>query len=103
MYCNYCGRGIPDDAVVCPYCAKQVGGAVPRAHLTRPRMGRKLGGVCLGFARYLDVDVTLVRVIWILAVIFTIPLAIIGYIVAWIVIPEEPELLPAAGETVTNP
>jgi phage shock protein PspC (stress-responsive transcriptional regulator) len=59
--------------------------------------------VCLGFARHLDIDVTLVRVIWLLAVIFTIPFAIIGYIVAWIVIPEEPELLPAMGETVPNP
>ena len=29
--------------------------------LVRPRLGRKVAGVCLGFSEYFDVDVTLVR------------------------------------------
>lgn len=106
MYCNYCGKVIQDDANVCAYCGKQVSTVVARRRLVRPRVGRKVGGVCLGFADYFDLDVTLVRVIWLLAVVFTIPLAIVGYIVAWIVMPEEPHLLPEAppmGKTVTNP
>lgn len=96
MYCNHCGKLIQDDANLCAYCGKRVIGAPVRPPLTRPRAGRKLAGVCRAFAQYLHLDVTLVRVLWLLAVVFTVPLAIVGYIVAWIVIPEEPYALPSA-------
>lgn len=46
-----------------------------------------LGGVAGGLADYLDVDPTLVRVIWVLAVVFGLPLAILGYFILWIVMP----------------
>ena len=36
------------------------------ATLTRPRTERMLFGVCAGFARYLDLDVTLVRVLFVI-------------------------------------
>jgi phage shock protein PspC (stress-responsive transcriptional regulator) len=104
MFCNYCGKAIPDDARLCAYCGKTVSGVAMKRQLSRPRLGRKIAGVCLGFANYFDLDVTLVRVIWLLAVVFTIPFAIVGYIVAWVVMPEEPELLPEpAARTVINP
>ena len=56
--------------------------------LSRPTEGRMLAGVAAGIARYLDVDVTAVRII--LAV-----LAIVGgagvpiYLAAWLLIPDE--------------
>jgi len=96
MYCNHCGKLIQDDANVCAYCGKRVAGVPVRAPLVRPRTGKKIAGVCLAFARHLNLDVTLVRVLWLLAVVFTVPLAIVGYIVAWFVIPEEPYAKPAA-------
>lgn len=62
MYCNYCGKVIPDDANLCSYCGKRVAGVVARKRLVRPRNGRKVAGVCLGFSEYFDLDVTLVRI-----------------------------------------
>ena len=60
-----------------------------KGRLTRSTTDRTLGGVAAGIAHHFDVDVTLVRVLWILA-------AIVGgtgflvYIVLWIALPEEP-------------
>ena len=93
MFCNYCGKCIQDDARLCAYCGRVVVGANACKRLERPRSDKKIGGVCAAFARYFDMDVAVVRILWVLAVIFTVPLAIAAYIVAWIVIPEEPEYM----------
>ena len=102
MYCNACGRQIQDDANLCAYCGRRVGYAVPQRRLVRPIDGRKLGGVALGMAQYFNEDVTLVRIIWVLAFFLLIPLAVIAYIVMWIVVPEEPLRLPATTTSVTS-
>src|SRR5579862_229537 len=54
MYCNYCGKLIQDDAAVCAYCGIRVGASMARTRLVRPRAGRKVAGVCLGFSEYFD-------------------------------------------------
>ena len=92
MYCNYCGKVIPDDSHLCAYCGKRVAGVVARERLVRPRKGRKIAGVCLGFAEYFDLDVTLVRIVWVLCSIFALT-GVIAYVAAWIIMPEEPYLL----------
>jgi phage shock protein C len=58
----------------------------------------KIAGVCGGIAEYLEVDSTLVRLIWVLAVLMPIPVvpAFIGYFVAWLVMPQAPWPAPAA-------
>lgn len=104
MYCNYCGKVIPDDASLCAYCGKRVAGVVARKKLVRPRHERKIAGVCRGFAEYFDLDVTLVRIVWAVCSIFGL-FGIVAYFACWIVMPEEPLMLPApapAADRVTN-
>ena len=105
MYCNYCGKLIQDDANVCAYCGIRVGSVLARKRLMRPRNGRKIAGVCAGFAEYFDLDVTVVRVVWLISVFLGAGLSLIAYVIAWIVVPEEPLVLPPApvGEQVTSP
>jgi phage shock protein PspC (stress-responsive transcriptional regulator) len=47
-----------------------------------------LSGVSGGIAEYLNVDVTLVRLGWVGLTLITGGAALLGYAVAWIVIPE---------------
>jgi len=104
MYCNYCGKVIQDDANVCAYCGIRVGAVTARHRLVRPRVGRKVAGVCLGLAEYFDLDVTLVRLVWLIVSVMT-GVGLFAYPIAWIVMPDEPLRLPApAGvQHVINP
>jgi phage shock protein C len=89
MYCNYCGKVIQDDANHCAYCGKRVGGVAARQRLIRPRAGRRIAGVCAGIAEYCDLDVTVVRLVWLITALMT-GIGLLTYPIAWIVIPEEP-------------
>ncbi|MEX2446537.1 MAG: PspC domain-containing protein [Dehalococcoidia bacterium] len=57
--------------------------------LVRSRTDEMVGGVAGGIAAYFDIDPTLVRLAWVIAALASGGLAIVAYIVAWIVIPEE--------------
>ena len=46
-----------------------------------------IAGVCGGLARYLGVDPTLVRVVAVIALVFAFPAAVIGYVLAWAIMP----------------
>ena len=67
MYCTSCGIQLQDVANFCSDCGCKTGRAAPppqgapRRHY-RLAYDKKLGGVCSGLAKYLDVDVTLVRI-----------------------------------------
>jgi len=52
----------------------------------------KIAGVCGGIAEYLEIDSTLVRLIWVLLILMPVPLvpAFVGYFVAWLVMPQAP-------------
>jgi phage shock protein PspC (stress-responsive transcriptional regulator) len=69
--------------------------AVSHKKLMRSRRDKKIAGVCAGFAEYLDLDATLVRLVWLMLVFFG-GWGLIGYVVAWIIMPGEPETPPAA-------
>jgi phage shock protein C len=104
VYCNYCGKVIQDDANVCAYCGIRVGAVTARKRLVRPRADRKIAGVCAGFAEYFDLDVTLVRLVW-LFIVLVGGTGLLAYVIAWIVMPEEPLRLPApvGAPQVINP
>jgi len=61
--------------------------------LTRSRRDRKIAGVCGGIAEYMDTDPTVIRLVWVLLTLFplTMLVGLIGYIVAWIIVPENGE------------
>jgi phage shock protein C len=92
MYCSHCGNVLEEHFRYCSRCGTATASSMPREgyELSRPLEGRKLAGVCAGFARYLDVDVTLVRILWVLLVIFPPVPGIVAYIVCWIVMPNDP-------------
>ena len=56
--------------------------------LRRSANQRMLSGVSGGIAEYLNVDVTLVRLGWVGLTLITGGAALLGYVVAWIVMPE---------------
>ena len=55
--------------------------------LVKSRNDRKLCGVCGGFAEYLNLDPTVVRLIWIL-LSFAAGGGLIAYIIAALIMPE---------------
>ncbi len=57
--------------------------------LVRPKNQKKIAGVCAGIARYLNIDVTLVRVIFLLLALPGGAPGIIPYFIFWLVMPEE--------------
>ncbi len=62
-------------------------GGIMKKRLTRTDDGY-IGGVCGGIAEYFGWDPTIVRVIWLIAIIFGIGSPILIYIILWIIIPE---------------
>jgi phage shock protein C len=94
MYCTKCGQQLREGSNFCSQCGQPArpeeaaSRAAPGERLVRIRSEKKIAGVCAGFARYMGVDVTLVRVIW-LVIAFTAGVGFIAYIVAWIAMPME--------------
>ena len=67
-----------------------------RRSLYRCRHDRKLAGVSSGLAEFFDLDVSLVRILWILS-IFVGGMGILLYIVMAIIVPIEPEFISQPG------
>lgn len=66
------------------------GPMAPRKRLTRSRDDRMIAGVCGGVAQYLGIDSTLVRIVVAILTVVGFGSLIVAYILAWILIPEEP-------------
>src|ERR1700693_4930349 len=100
MFCTKCGTELREQDKFCSQCGALTGRGVPLSQprterLTRSTEDKKVAGVCAGFARYFAVDVTLIRVIWLVLTVWPVPLfGVISYIVAWIVMPKDPAPLP---------
>lgn len=92
MFCTQCGTQLGDKDRYCSQCARPTGlgrpSVVERPLLTRDIQNKKIAGVCAGFARYLDVDPVLIRVIW-LALAFGAGVGFVAYLIAWIIMPKD--------------
>ncbi len=101
MFCPQCGREYQDRVNFCCHCgAAMFTPAMPKRKLQRSRVDSKIAGVCGGFAEYLEMDPTLVRLIWIMLALFG-GWGLIGYLIAWIIMPIAPVAAPAAAALPT--
>lgn len=98
MICLNCQREISDYSNYCNFCGAQQQTRSGGRRLMRSSTNVKLAGVCGGIAEYLNVDPTLVRLVW--ALLTLIPGfifgGILGYLLAWMIIPKAPLALPAS-------
>ena|ERR1039457_6035159 len=90
-YCNACGTAIADQARFCSHCGRAVVCAHSAMKLVRPRYDRKIAGVCSGLSEHLELDASLIRILWVFLTFASgfFP-GLIAYVLAWIIIPEEP-------------
>lgn len=54
----------------------------------------KIAGVCGGLAEYFGIDSTIVRILWALAVMVSYGTGFILYLVFWLIVPRERNILP---------
>jgi len=59
--------------------------------LYRSRDQKMIAGVCGGLAEYFELDVSVIRVLWVLGTIISIGIGIIVYVVMILILPEEAE------------
>ncbi|CAN5689861.1 hypothetical protein BH10ACI4_BH10ACI4_38230 [soil metagenome] len=102
MYCTKCGNQLTPGSRFCSSCGTAYTAANPGAYpppqyqqsqLVRPRNPRVIAGVCSGLALHYGWDITVVRLILVLCVLFALT-GVLAYVIAWIVIPEAPYALP---------
>ena len=60
--------------------------------LYRSKRNRVIAGVCGGIAEYFEVDPVIIRLLWVFLTLASMGGGILAYIIAWIIVPEEPSL-----------
>jgi phage shock protein C len=101
MFCTKCGNDLRERDKYCSQCATPTARLplVPFNHeerLSRSRNG-KIAGVCAGIARYTQVDVTVIRIIAVILLFWPVPfVASVAYVLAWMVMPQDPLALRAS-------
>jgi len=69
--------------------------------LYRSYTDKMLGGVCGGLGEYFDIDPVIIRVLFVVAVLFGGG-GILAYIILWIVIPQKPFTIPKFNQESSN-
>ncbi len=101
MFCPQCGKEYSQRVNFCCHCGAALSVPAPTRtkKLARSRNDKKIAGVCGGFAEYFDLDATLIRILWLMLVIFG-GCGVLAYLIAWIVMPQEP--LPVAASAAAS-
>lgn len=69
--------------------------------LYRSNTDKMIGGVSGGIAEYFEIDPTIVRILFVLAVFFGGG-GIIAYIILWIIVPEKPYVFPGSQQSQSD-
>ncbi len=70
---------------------RRMGMELKNTRIHRSQSERMIAGVAGGLAEYVDVDPTIVRLTWALAVLATAPIALLLYVICALIIPRETE------------
>ena len=106
MFCTQCGNQLAEADRFCPRCGKPngvppgdpaavppppvyVAPVTPYRPLRRKMRDKKIAGVCAGFAEYFDMDVTLMRIIFLVLLVTPPGVGLIGYLIAWVAMPRD--------------
>lgn len=97
MMCSNCNSEVQADARFCSKCGVRLTpawtsptDAAAREGLYRSRYNKKIAGVCAGFAQRYGWDVTLLRLLLVVVTLFGCGTPLVGYIIAWVIMPTEP-------------
>ena len=96
MLCVQCQREIVDGSAYCAFCGARQQGNRPQDNrrLRRSTSEKRIAGVCGGLAEYFNVDVSLVRLAWVVLTIVpgAIFFGVLAYLAAWVLMPESKEV-----------
>jgi len=107
MLCPKCAKEVAEGSKFCYNCGAPLAGQSPAPataapapvkRLMRSSADKKIGGVCAGLADYFDLDPTVVRIVWLLAIFFA-GTGFLIYLILWIALP----LAPASSAMTTTP
>ena len=94
MVCESCSKQMNEGIKFCSGCGHPFmsEASVPvRGNLVRPRYGRVIAGVCAGFAQQYGWDPIVVRLALSFVVLAGFGSPVLAYLIAWIVMPNEPQ------------
>jgi phage shock protein C len=99
MYCSQCGFQMGSECRFCSQCGQpQAAGTFTAqevrlsSRLSRSMSEKKVAGVCAGIARYLKIDVTLVRILMLVLAFYPPVVGLLLYVACWIVMPRDSSL-----------
>ena len=59
--------------------------------LYRSRIDKRICGVCGGIAEYLEVDSTIIRLLWVLLTFCSFGSALLAYFICALIVPNQPQ------------